>query len=100
MPEQKAIIGRLQTPKDENGERKDIFLRTSSDAVIIKKEDGSEGTLTDELGGVKDEVDQIKEDVGDIGESTGENPIMRGMDVPVISEEEPDKSCLWLKPDP
>ena len=42
-----AIICRLQTPEDENGERKDINVVTSSDAIIMS--DGS--TLEDRLEG-------------------------------------------------
>ena len=99
MPDQKAIIGRLQTPVDENGERKDIFLRTTADAVIYKSEDGTESTLTEVVKEVDDSVTQIKEDLGGGTGGGSENPIMRGMDIPVISETEPEKSCLWLKPD-
>ena len=43
MPEK--IIGRLQTPADENGERKDIHLITTTDEVITP--DGS--TLTEKM---------------------------------------------------
>lgn len=105
MPDQKALIARLQTPKDENGERKDIFLRTSADAVIYKDPDtNEEEALTDVVEDVKDSVGDVKESmkkledsIGDIGSGTPENPVVHGMDVPFISSKEPTKSCLWLK---
>lgn len=102
MPEQKAIIARLQTPKDENGERKDIFLKTSADAVIFKDGEGNEKPLDEVLTDVKDEVDKVTEDIKEVigeGDTGSDNPIVRGMDIPVISSTEPEKSCLWLKPD-
>ena len=45
-----TIIGRMQTPADVNGERQNIDVITSSDAVTVGKK-----TLTrvlDELGGI------------------------------------------------
>ena len=62
------IIGRLQTPQDSNGERKDIHLITDADAVLI--DDNS--TLTDYI------------------EKNGLGIQMQ--------EEQPTSACFWIKP--
>jgi len=62
------IIGRLQTPQDSNGERKDIHPITDADAVLI--DDNS--TLTDYI------------------EKNGLGIQMQ--------EEQPTSACFWIKP--
>ena len=53
------VSGRLQTPVDEQGERKDIHLITTTDEVIVNTDLGGTGdtgnarTLTDYLKGTK-----------------------------------------------
>ena len=43
------ITGRLQTPTDENGQRKDIHLITTTDEVIVNPESANPVTLTERL---------------------------------------------------
>jgi hypothetical protein len=62
------IIGRLQTPQDSNGERKDIHPITDADAVLIDEN----STLTDYI------------------EKNGLGIQMQ--------EEQPTSACFWIKP--
>lgn len=66
-----TIIGRLQTPADEDGLRRDIHLLTDGDAVTINTSDGRNITLNDRL--------------DEIGGGT------------VISREQPQRACIWYQ---
>lgn len=63
------ISMRLQTPPDENGNRKDIHLVTSSDEVIVDP-DGENITLTNKL----TQISTIQ-----------------------IQENKPEFPCIWAK---
>lgn len=67
----KKITCRLQTPADENGERTDMHLVTTSDEVICNPNSPNPMTLTDML-------DQLS-----------------GV---VISDRQPEHACIWAKP--
>ena len=66
-----TIIGRLQTPANEDGIRKDIHLMTDGDAVTINTSDGRNITLNDRL--------------DELGGGT------------VISRDQPNRSCIWYQ---
>lgn len=70
-----TIIGRIRTPEDVNGTRKNVDVITSSDAVMIS---GSTKTLTKRL--------------EELATSSGSAGI-------IISDESdvPDGPCLWGK---
>lgn len=51
------ISARLQTPADENGQRKDVHLITTSDEVIVHPESDTPETMTQYI----DETDQVLE---------------------------------------
>lgn len=65
-----TIIGRLQTPADEDGIRKDVHLMTDGDAVTVSA-DGRTITLQERL--------------DEIGSGA------------VISPDKPDRACLWYE---
>lgn len=65
------ISMRLQTPPDENGERKDIHPITTTDEVIVNVSGKDPITLSDKL----DQVSTIQ-----------------------IQESQPTFPCIWAKP--
>lgn len=65
------IHGRLQTPKDENGKRKDIFLMTGAEDVVVKDDESGELLMLDE------KLQQV---------------------VPQVTDTKPNFACLWARP--
>lgn len=86
MAVQNAIIARLQTPVDENGQRKDIFLRTNEDAIECSDEKGNKVSLKEKV--ESSIATKINERIEDI--KSGDDCIM-------ISDAKPERSCLWVK---
>lgn len=79
MPSQKAMIFTLKTPADANGERKDLFPRTTAEAIRYVTKNGIEMNLSDF-------VQQHVEDGGATSE-----------DIPLVSRTTPDHACLWAR---
>lgn len=79
MPSQKAMIFTLKTPADANGERKDLFPRTTAEAIRYVTKNGIEMNLSDF-------VQQHVEDGGVTSE-----------DIPLVSRTTPDHACLWAR---
>ena len=80
MPNRKAIITQYQTPKDEHGERTDIFPRTVAKAIEYFDKNGQQMTLEEFL---QQKVENSES--------------VRSEDIPYISRTKPDHACLWAK---
>jgi hypothetical protein len=66
-----AVHGRLQTPKNDKGERKDIMLMTTAADVIVSQDSTGENVMLDE------KLVQI---------------------VPQYTDAQPSFACLWARP--
>lgn len=84
MPSQKAMIFTLKTPADANGERKDLFPRTTAEAIRYVTKNGIEMNLSDF-------VQQHVEDGGATGGGATSE------DIPLVSRTTPDHACLWAR---
>lgn len=62
---------RLQTPVDDNGNRKDVHIVTSSDEVIVDQLSDESKTLTE---------------------------VLKEMGTIQVQEEQPEFACIWAKP--
>ena len=62
---------RLQTPADDNGNRKDVHIVTSSDEVIVDQLSDESKTLTE---------------------------VLKEMGTIQVQEEQPEFACIWAKP--
>lgn len=68
-----AITARLQTPEDSDGNRTDVNLITTAEAVIVNGDSEEEATTLDEY-------------LQNMGSSI------------VISNNQPAAACIWAKP--
>ena len=93
------ISMRFQTPSDAEGNRKDIHPITTSDEVIMFPESNNPKRLTDVFGDVTTAVETIETSIENINTTIDNvNTTINETSGIIVSEEKPNKTCLWAKP--